>query len=144
MKIKIENKDVAASRAKALARIKEILNKGTGNIDTQFTDRSGNYYSSDKFIVTWTGNYKGMPSEFGVDKTDAFYEAYSGGIKAISVVRGLFHERQLKAYGSIEIALIDAGIKLCSVREEKIEFFKKYAEPYNERIKKLKQEKASA
>lgn len=141
---KIDSKEVSESRAKALARIKEILNKGTGNVDVQFTDRSGDYYSSDKFIVTWTGNYKGMPSEFGVDKTDAFYEAYSGGIKAISVTRGLLHEKQLKSYRSIELALIDAGMKLCSGREEKVTFFEKYAEPYNERINKLKQEKANA
>lgn len=109
------------------------------NVDAQFNDRNAEYHSKDKFIVTWNENYKGIDSEFAIDKTDAFYASYSG-YKAIYCTRGLFHEKQLAGYHSIERALIEVGMKLCD-KNEKEAFFDKYAVKYNQRLKKERKQK---
>lgn len=133
-------KQIRESKQKALEKIKEILNNEIdGFIDELFTERDGDYYSSDKFIITYNSNYKGIPSEFSIDKTDSFYAVYSG-YKAIYATRSLFHEKQIKGYSSIERALIDVGLKLCN-KEEKENFFNKYATRYNEKLKKIQQTK---
>lgn len=130
--MKIKKSKINQSRVAALSKIKGILS--LGDVEDQFSEVSGNYYSKDKFIVTWLGNWQGMPVEYSIDKVDAFYSAYSGG-KAIYARRNLFYEKQLAAYSSIERALMEAGIKLCQSRKEKQAFFNQFAKPYNERIK---------
>lgn len=129
----IDAKTVKESRLSALHKIISILDKG--DIESQFANVSGNYYSKDKFIVTWNGNYNGMASEYKIEKCDEFYSMYSGA-KAIYGVAGLFHEKQIKSYPSIEMALIDVGLKLCPNRKEMQLFFAKYAQPYNDKLKK--------
>jgi len=127
------SKVIAESRRKALEKIVIILDKG--DIDSQFSDRSGDYYSEEKFIVTWSGNYNGVPSEYGLDLTDSFFSAVMGP-KCIYACRSLVHEKQLAGYPNIEYGLITIGTKLCSSRKKKKEFFEKYAAPYNARLKK--------
>ncbi|UOB18598.1 hypothetical protein [Abyssalbus ytuae] len=122
---------IRESKKSALDQIKKFLD--AENVEEQFKDRSGDYYSKDKFLVTWYANWKGIPSEFGIDKTDQFYARYSR-YKAIYVTRSLFHEKQLAGYSSIERALIEIGLKLCS-KSEKEAFFNKYAIKYNEKLK---------
>jgi hypothetical protein len=129
-------KQVKESRSKAFEKIKTLLD--AENVDAQFTDRNGSYYSNEKFIVTWNANWQGIPSEYGIDKTDSFYAAYSGA-KAVYVTRGLLHEKQLGSYESIERALIVFGLKLCPKKEKKA-FFEKYATRYNARLKKEAEE----
>lgn len=124
-------KEVKESKRTALEKIKKFLD--AENVDLQFSDVSGEYYSNEKFIITWNANYKGIPSEFGIDKCDSFYSSYSG-YKAIYVTRGLFHEKQLKGFHSIERALLEVGMKLCS-KDEKKSFYEKYATKYNERLR---------
>lgn len=124
-------KQIKESKKAALEKIKQFLD--AENVDTQFADRTGAYYSNDKFIVTWNASWNGVPSEFAIDKCDSFYTAYSG-YKAIYVTRSLFHEKQLKGYHSIERALIDVGLKLCNKKEKKA-FFEKYAIKYNAKLK---------
>jgi hypothetical protein len=68
--------EVRQSKDKALEQIKTFLK--SENVNAQFNDRSGNYYSQDKFIVTWNAYYKGMLCEYKIEKCDAFYSAYSG------------------------------------------------------------------
>ncbi len=134
--MKFTAKQIKESKQKALEKITEILNNEIdGFIDELFTQINGNYYSSDKFIISYIENYKGIPAEFSIDKTDAFYSAYSG-YKAIYATRSLFHEKQIKGYSTIERALIDVGLKLCS-KKEKENFFNKYAIRYNEKLKKI-------
>lgn len=123
--------EIKKSKANALEKIKQFLD--ASDVDGQFADRDGNYYSKDKFIIQWNANYKGMLCEFTIDKTDTFYADFSG-YKAIYAVRNLFLEKQLKGYSTIERALIDVGLKLCPPKEQKA-FFDKYAVPYNEKIK---------
>jgi hypothetical protein len=130
-------KEIKESKKVALQKIKQFLE--AENVDAQFNDRSGDYYSSDKFIVTWNANYKGIPSEFAIDKCDSFYASFSG-YKAIYATRSLFHEKQLRGYHSIERALIEVGMKLCS-KEEKKAFFEKYATKYNARLQKEREQK---
>lgn len=120
------------SRIKALEKIKEILSKE--NVDEQFKDVSGGYYSKDKFIVSWFGNWNGSAVEYSIDKVDSFTSAVLS-TKAIYVRRNLFSEKQLSGYHSIERALIENGIKLCSTKNDKITFFNRFAKPYNERLK---------
>ena len=124
---------IKASRKKALSEIVTILDKG--NVDDQFKDRNGNYHSAEKFIVIWSGNWNGIPSEFGLDLTDSFYASVVGP-KCIYATRSLVHEKQLASYHNIEYGLLSIGIKLCSNRKKKKEFFEKYGAPYNARIKK--------
>lgn len=124
--------EVKESRAKALVQIVEILDKG--DVDNQFKDRDGRYHSSNKFIVSWIGNWNGIPSEFSVDKNDAWYESFSG-YGCVYAVRSLIHEKQLGGYKTIEQGLLVVGLKLCTTREKKIEFFEKYVKSYNERVK---------
>jgi len=130
-------KQIKESKKAALEKIKQFLEAEV--VDAQFADRTGAYHSSDKFIVTWNANWKGIPSEFSIDKCDSFYAAYSG-YKAIYATRSLFHEKQLGGYHSIERALIEAGMKLCGKDENKA-FFEKYATKYNARLQKEREQK---
>jgi hypothetical protein len=129
------SKQISESRKQALDKIREILDKG--NPDELFSDNNGDYYSKDRFLLVWKGNYKGMPSEMRIDKTDAFYANYSG-YKAIYASVGLFHEKQLKGYSSIERAFIDVGLDLCRTKKDKRGFYEKYTIPYNNKIKEQK------
>lgn len=126
--------EISKSRKEALSKIIEVLDNG--DVDSQFKDNNGEYYSSDKFLLVWKGNYKGMPSEMRIDKTDSFYSNYSG-YKAIYSAVGLFHEKQIKGFTSIERAFIEVGLMLCASKKDKISFFHKYAKPYNQKLKKL-------
>lgn len=126
-------KQIKESRENALSEIKDILDKG--DVQNQFGNRSGRYHSNEKFIVSWKVNYNGFPHEVSIDLVDKFYSSYSGA-KCIKARRSLFSEKQLEAYPSIEYALIKEGLKLCPNKKEKIEFFGKYAKPYNENIKR--------
>lgn len=125
-----ELKKVQESKLAALNKILEILEKG--NVEEQFTGVSGAYHSSDKFIVSWIDNWKGIPAEFSIDKTDQFYRAYSG-FGAIYATRSLFHEKQLAGYTSIERALLEVGMKLCPKNEVEQKFLK-YVNDYNTRL----------
>lgn len=125
-------KQIKESWQKALEQIKIYLD--TDNIEEQFNDRNGNYYSNDKFLVSWVCNYKGFPHEVSIDKCDSFYFSYSGA-KCIVARRSLVSEKQLKAYSSFERAFIEQGLKLCATKTEKKGFFDKYAERYNKRIR---------
>ena len=129
--MKFKSKEIKESRAKALEEIKKFLE--APDVDGQFSERSGEYFSKDKFIVTWKGNYRSVPSEFRIDKCDAFYAGFSG-CKAIYCAVGLFHEKQLKGFPSIERALIEIGIGLCENQADKLSFYHKYALPYNRKI----------
>ena len=124
---------IKKSREEALIKIKSILDQG--NPDEIFSKNSGGHYSEERFLVVWQGKYKGVSSEFRIDKTSDFYSGMSG-YKAIYVAVGLFHEKQIQGYPTIERAFIDVGIKLCPNRQEKKDFFEKYAVPYNEKIKR--------
>lgn len=130
-----DSKQISDSRKKALLKIEEILDKG--NPDQAFEDVSGEYYSKEKFIVSWIGNRNGFAHEYSIDKCDSFYQSISG-FACIYARRTLFSEKQIKGFQTIERALIEIGLKLCSGRKEKIYFFEKYAKPYNERLKKKK------
>jgi len=127
------DKEIKESKRKALEKIKEYLR--VNDVDAQFESRSGDYYSNDKFIVTWNANYRGMLCEFGIDKVDAVYATISGA-KAIFSVRNLFMEKQLKLFGSIERALIVVGLNLCPKKDKK-EFFETFAVAYNLKLKTI-------
>jgi hypothetical protein len=129
------DKEIKESKQKALEKIKELLR--VNDVDGQFAKRSGDYYSNEKFIVTWNANYRGMLCEYGIDKCDAAYTAFSG-YKAIYAVRNLFVEDQLKGFGSIERALIEVGLSLCPKNEKK-DFYDTFAATYNLKLK-IKQE----
>ena len=126
------DKEIKESKRKAFEQIKEFLR--VNDVDGQFAKRSGDYYSNEKFIVTWNANYKGMLCEYGIDKCDAGYEALSG-YKAIYSVRNLFLEKQIKGFSSIERALLEVGLILCPEKEKK-DFFDTFAVPYNLKQKK--------
>lgn len=130
-------KQIKESKKTALEKIKQFLE--AEDVDTQFANRTGEYHSSDKFIVTWNDKWKGILCEFSIDKCDSFYSSFSG-YKAIYVTRSLFHEKQLAGYHSIERALIEVGMKLCS-KDEKKAFFEKYATKYNARLQKEREQK---
>lgn len=133
--MKFTPKQIKESKLKALEKIKEILNHETdGFIDELFNERTGDYYSKDKFIISYNSNWKGIPSEFSIDKSVEFYKKISG-YGAVYCTRSLFHEKQITGYATIERALIEVGLKLCS-KEEKEDFFKKYALRYNKKLKK--------
>lgn len=121
------DKEIKESKRKALEKIMEFLR--VNDVDGQFAKRSGDYYSNEKFIVTWNANYQGMLCEFGIDKCDAGYEALSG-YKAIYSVRNLFLEKQIKGFSSIERALLEVGLILCHKKEKK-HFFDTFVATYN-------------
>jgi hypothetical protein len=124
-------KEIKKSRKEALEKIKQYLDNE--DIEGQFDDRSGDYYNSEKFLVSWNCNHNGFPHEISIDKVDSLYRGMSGA-KCIVARRSLVSEEQLTAYSSFERALIDQGLKLYAAREEKKQFFEKYAVKYNERI----------
>lgn len=121
-------KKVKESRQQALEKIKEILDKG--EVEEQFKNKSGDYYSNDKFIVSYNVNYSGFPHEVSIDLDNSF-----SNVRCIKVRRSLVSEQELDAFRSIEYALIKEGLSLIKNKEQKIEFFNKYAKPYNEKIK---------
>ena len=125
-------KEIKESRAKALETIKNYLD--SDNIEQQFENISGDYYSNEKFIVSWLCNHNGFPHEVTIDKVDLSYS----GAKCILARRSLFSEAQLKSYHSFERALVEQGLKLCATKEIKTEFFNKYAVAYNDRLKQGK------
>lgn len=129
-------KKVKESRQKALEQVKTYLN--SEDIEGQFENINGDYYSNDKFLVSWFTNYNGFPHEVTIDKVDEFYKSMSGA-KCIVARRSLVSEEQLKTYGSFERALVAEGLKLCSSKQEKKEFFDKYAVVYNNRLKLAKE-----
>lgn len=135
---KFKKQDIIISRKNALDEIRKILDKG--NVDLQFKDRKGGYNSSDKFLITWIGQYNGMPSQFGIDICDE-WEMKLSGSKAIYATRSLLHEEQLGGYSTIERALLEIGLKLCPGKKEYMEFARQYIIPFNERIR---QEKSNA
>ncbi len=122
---------IRKSRAAALEKVTEILEKG--DIDAQFADRNGDYYSKDKFLVVWSGNHQGMAAEFSLCKTDSVYKGMTG-YAAIYTTQGLFHQHQFKGWPSIEAALIETGIGLCPTRKAKQAFWQRFAKPYNDRL----------
>lgn len=123
------SKQIKESRQKALEQIKVYLD--SDNIENQFLDRNGDYYSNNKFIVSWICNYNNFPHEVSIDKVDSFR-----GTACITARRSLFSEKQLKAFSTFERALVTEGLKLCATKTEKKEFFDKYAVAYNNRLKK--------
>lgn len=134
--MKFTAKQIKESRKAALEKIKQFLE--AENVDEQFADKTGAYYSSDKFIVVWIGYWNGIPSEYSIYKCDGFYTEYSG-YKFIYVINTLFQEKLLAGYTSIERALIEVGMKLCC-RDEKRAFFEKYATKYNARLQKEREQ----
>jgi hypothetical protein len=131
---KLPISEVKRSRAKALEQIKTYLL--SDDVDSQFKDRDGSYHSKDKFIVTWNGNYQGIPSEFSIDKTADIYNDFYK-VRAIYVCRSLLHEKTLREFPSIERALIVMGWMLQGNKKDPnaIEFFRACQKKYNERLK---------
>jgi hypothetical protein len=128
-------KQIKESRKKALEQIKTYLD--AEDIEGQFDDRKGDYYSNDKFIISYLCNHNGFPHEISIDKTDSFYTSFSGA-KCIKARRSLVSEKQLNAFRSFERALVEEGFKLCATKEKKKQFFEKYAVAYNNRLKVAK------
>jgi|GEM_PF-5085546 len=124
-------KQIKESRQKALEQIKTYLD--SEDIEKEFEDRNGDYYSNDKFIVSWVCNYNNFPHEASIDKVDSFR-----GTACITARRSLLSEKQLQAYSTFERALVSEGLKLCGNKIEKKEFFDKYAVAYNNRLKQQK------
>lgn len=135
--MKFKKQEILKSKKEALDKIKELLS--VDDVNSQFDTISGEYHSRDKFIVNWVDNYKGMPSEFSIDKTDSFYQSYSG-YRAILATRSLFHEKQLSGYTSIERALCEVALKKLCTKQEAPEFYNTFVVKYNEKLKKLKNE----
>lgn len=133
----LSSKVIKESRKKALEQIKFFLD--SEDIEGQFENKNGDYYSSNKFIVSWSCNYNGFPHEISIDMVDSFYTSYSGA-KCIVARRSLVSEKQLKAYNSFERALVEQGLKLCATKNEKKEFFDKYAIAYNNKLKQRQNE----
>lgn len=123
---------IQESKKEALAKIEQFLS--VDDVEGQFEGRNGNYYSAEKFLVTWYSMHAGMLCEMALDKVDSFYSMYSG-YKCVYSARNLVYEKQLKGYPSIEHGLIQAGLQLCSGNEAKKAFFEKYAVKYNLKLK---------
>lgn len=121
-------KQVKESREKALEQIKFYLQ--APDIEEQFENKK-----EDDKLVVWVGNVNGFPKEFTIECVDSFYGSMSG-YKCITASRCLFSEKQLKGYRTYERALLETGLKLCSGRKQKKEFFDKYIIPYNGRLQK--------
>lgn len=134
--IKIKpTKEVQQSRKAALEKIKLYLD--TEDVEGQFTNIDGDYYSKDRFLVSWNGTYNLMLAEFSLNKCDSFYKAYSGHACTYTT-QGLFHEHQFDGYPTIWRGLIEIGMKLCSNKKAKKEFFDKYVSRYNENLRAIK------
>lgn len=125
--------EIQKSRTEALEKIRKLLD--VPDVEAQFDKISGDYHSTDKFIVSWLSNHHKIASETSIDKTDGLYQSMSG-YKAIKATRSLIHEKQLKGYPTIERALLEVGLELCSSDEEKKDFFNKFVTPYNQKLKK--------
>ncbi len=124
--------EVTASVARALEKVRRYLN--VEDVEGQFSDIDAGYYSKEKFLVVWSGNYRGIPTEFKVEKCDSVYRLVSGYC-CVYGHAGVFHENQIDGFNTFERALIVVGLKLCSTQAIKDEFVNEYVEPYNKKIK---------
>ncbi|CAH7396194.1 conserved hypothetical protein [Vibrio chagasii] len=131
---KIKSSDVRKSRLDALGKIKQLLD--VPDIEGQFTDKNGSYHSSEKFIVSWLGNANGFGCEFQLEKCDDMYRTMSGYV-CVHGYASLIQQKQISGYQSFELGLIQVGLKLCSGNKQKMDFFNRYAVPYNERVKMM-------
>lgn len=129
-----DSEKIKKSRADAVRKIEELLSNPEISINGE---AATSYYSNDKFLVTWIGNWKGIPSEYRIELSDMVYKMYSG-YSAVYSCASLVHVKEFKGYQNVEMALIDVGMKLLSNRKEKIAWYNKYAIPYNEKIKAQK------
>ncbi len=130
-------KDIPATKIKegreaALVKVKEYLD----NIEHWSKELRKLCTGQEGYIaVSYSCNTNsGIPGEIQFKICDSFYGSYSG-YKCIKAQVSLFHEKQISGYPSIEYGLIRFGMALLSKKQDKVEFFKKYAVPYNERIK---------
>lgn len=133
-KIGYTKKEIAASRKEALAQVIKFLS--VEDIENQFAKRDNGFYSKDKFLVVWKANKNNWPCENRLDLCDNVYATISG-LKCCYVSVGLFHEKQIKGFASIERGLIEIGL-LLSAKKDKTAFFDKYAKPYNQKMLALK------
>lgn len=130
MKKRHDSKDVTRSRKEALQKAISLIEEG--GFEEKFGDKNGSYYSKDKFIVTWLSNKKGYAGETSLDLTDNCYSDYSG-YKCVLCNRGLFHENQIKGFGSIERGLLGVIMRLAPNKKKRQELFDRYCEPWNKR-----------
>lgn len=138
---KISANEVSEARKLALGKIKVYL--GADDIEGQFSHLNGRYHSPEKFLVTWIGNYRDMPVEYKIEKTDEVFKSMSGKV-CVYGVANLFMEKEISSYSTFERCLLEIGLKLCPNRKEKAKFHADYAVPYNNRLneaKKAKEEK---
>ncbi len=124
-KDKLEN-----SRLEAIAKITSILDNP--ELLKQVQEHTS---GKDMFIISTLINYKGILMETNLEHCDSFYRAYSG-YACIKARKSLISQKQLKGYPTIEYGLISFGIDLIKDKQEKIDFYNKYAVPYNENLKK--------
>lgn len=125
---RLADKQIKESRNQALNKIIELLS--SENIESQFEGLSGDFYSKDKFIVTWLGHWNHIPAEYSLNKTDSFYKSYSG-YAATYTTQGLFHHHQFAGYESVWRGLLEIGLKLSPSNISKKFFYEKYVLPYN-------------
>jgi len=122
--------ELSASRKDALGKVIEFLS--VDDVENQFAGRDNSYYSRDKFVIVWKANKSGFACEERLDLCDSSYAIFSG-MKCCHVSVGLFHEKMIKGFETIEHGLIEIGL-LLSPKEEKHRFFDKYAKPYNQKV----------
>lgn len=122
-------KEVRSSKDKALEVITSLLR--SGDVDTRYT---GGADSHGEFLVTWRGNWNRVPQEYSVRLTNSFYMSYSGA-RCIYARAGLFNQKQLDSFRTVEEGLIKVGMKLCRTKKDTMNFFNEFAVPYNNKIK---------
>ncbi len=125
---------IAESKADALQKIKTILD-GAPDAITEIQKNAGSEFSPKVFIISMLANHNGMPMEVNLEHCDNFYKSYSG-YACIKTRKSLFYQKQLKGYPSIEFGIIQFGMDLIKDQQEKEDFWRKYAAPYNQRITK--------
>ena|SRR3990167_2977889 len=123
-------KEIAESRNSALAKATEYLD----NIQHWAVELPKQQFGQAEYIVlSVKTNYSGMACETNLEIGSFMYPCYKAR-------KSLVMQKQLASYTCVEQGLIKFALELCKTREEKISFFNKYALPYNERVKKEKED----
>jgi hypothetical protein len=139
---KLENKhaytlkQVRESRIKALEKAKFYLD----DIERWSVDLPKLQSGQVEYIaISYLSNYKGMNCEINLEIPDSFYADFAG-VKCYKAVKGLFIQKQLQSYPSIEYGLIKYAMELIKGPERR-EFFDKYAVRYNNRLQEAQNRK---
>jgi hypothetical protein len=126
--------EIRQSRVEALGKVREYLDNFS-HWSQELPKLHGQ--TCEQILISARRNSKNLASEFNLELSSELYTRFTGSV-CYTATKNLLVVKQHDSFRSYEQGLIAYGLKLCTSKEELAEFFRKYAAPYNERVKNSK------